>query len=37
MTGSPGPTTDQEALQEDFLGALQAWGARRVMAGCGSC
>ena len=26
MTGSPGPTTDQEALQEDFLGALQALG-----------
>ena len=26
MTGSPGPTTDQEALQEDFLGALEALG-----------
>jgi hypothetical protein len=26
MTGSPGPSTDREALQEDFLGALQALG-----------
>ena len=26
MTGSPGPSTDQEALQEDFLGALEALG-----------
>jgi len=26
MTGSPGPTIDQEALQEEFLGALQALG-----------
>ena len=26
MTGSPGHTTDQEALQEDVLGALQALG-----------
>ena len=23
---NPGPTTDQEALQEEFLGALQALG-----------
>jgi hypothetical protein len=34
---NPGPTNDQEALQEEFLGALQALGARRAMAGCGSC
>ena len=26
MTGSPGPTSDQEALQEELLGALQALG-----------
>jgi hypothetical protein len=26
MTGSPGPSTDQEDLQEEFLGALQALG-----------
>jgi len=37
MTGSPGPTSDQEALQEELLGALQALGARRAMVGCGSC
>ncbi len=24
MTGSPGPSADQEALQEDFLDALHA-------------
>ena len=26
MTGSPGPSTDQEALQQEFLGALEALG-----------
>jgi len=26
MTGSPGPSSDQEALQEEFLGALEALG-----------
>lgn len=26
MTGSPGPTTDPETLQEEFLGALEALG-----------
>jgi hypothetical protein len=26
MTGSPGPSSDQEALQEEFLGGLEALG-----------
>jgi hypothetical protein len=35
MTGSPGPSTDEGALQEDFLGALQALGDRRATTGSG--
>ena len=38
MTRSPGPTTDQEALQEEFLGAMEAlrglggqWQARELL------
>ncbi len=34
---NPGLTTDQEALQEEFLGALQALGGSAGNGSCGSC
>ena len=37
MTGSPGPTTDQETLQEEFLGALEALGGSAGNGRLGSC